>query len=107
MKSFCELIAEEILPGARALMAKELIGAYGLTQSQVALKLGLSQPAISQYKKELRGHRVRILKSYPELLEFISNLARRVAEGSLTPAQLNSEFCEICKELKSKGFEQI
>ena len=62
MKPFCEIIVQMILPGIRALVAKELMETHGLTQEQTADKLGVSQAAVSQYRRELRGSRIKLLQ---------------------------------------------
>jgi len=49
MKPFCEIIVAKILPAMRAIITKELMQTYGFNQTEVAQKLGITQPAISQY----------------------------------------------------------
>ena len=55
MKLYCEIVAKEILPSLRALVAKSLIEKYKLTQQDAAKRLGLTQGAISQYTRNIRG----------------------------------------------------
>lgn len=102
MKPLCEVTANQVLPFIRALVAKRLVEGYGLSQSKAAEKLGMSQPAISQYKRELRGSRTG-LKEYPKLLDMANSLARGVSDGSLNQEQATLEFCKICRYLKLEG----
>jgi uncharacterized protein len=56
MKLPCELMVEK-LPVLRALITYEIINTFGLTQEQAAKKLGITQPAVSQYIKGSRGRK--------------------------------------------------
>ncbi len=100
MGSLFEIIVQEILPTARALVAKKLIANYGLSQKQAASKLGLSQPAISQYKRDLRGSRVHIFKDNLQVMEKIDELAKRIASGELTQDRASLEICGLYKLIK-------
>ena len=57
----CEFFVNEILPGIRAVLAKNLMEKKKMSQKAVAEIIGTTQPAISQYCRELRGHRKRNL----------------------------------------------
>jgi predicted transcriptional regulator len=102
MKPPCEVTVSHILPFIRALVSRRLVEGYGLSQSLAAKKLGMSQPAISQYRRELRGSRAK-LKEYPKLLDMVNSIAKGVSDGSLSPEQTTLEFCKICKYLKLDG----
>jgi predicted transcriptional regulator len=102
MKPLCEVTASQVLPFIRALVAKRLVEGYGLSQSLAAKRLGTSQPAISQYKRELRGSRANLME-YPKLLEMVNTLAKGISDGSLNQEQATLEFCRICKYLKFEG----
>ena len=102
MKPLCEITASQVLPFIRALVAKRLVEGYGLSQSLAAKRLGMSQPAISQYKRELRGRRAG-LREYPKLLDMVNSIARGISDGSLNQEQATLEFCKICKYLKIEG----
>ena len=103
MKPVCEIIVQEILPSVRAMVALRLTKTYGLSQEQAAKKMATTQPAISQYKRELRGHKSRVFKQNPKLLEMVDDIAKKVASGELATYDITLEFCRICKYLRSKG----
>jgi len=71
----------------------------GFSQKQVADRLGLSQPAISQYKRDLRGKRTDIFSDYPKLLEDTSSIADKVAKGEISIEQATTEIFESCRGL--------
>jgi len=98
MKTVFEIVSQEVLPCMRALVAKKLIE-NGFSQKQVADRLGLSQPAISQYKRDLRGKSTGIFVNYPQLLEDSNSIAKRVASGEISMNQGTLEIFSTCKEL--------
>lgn len=102
MKPPCELIANEILPAARSLTARKLIEEYGLSQRKAADLMGLSQPAVSQYRRNRRGHRTGIFARNPEILKMVNDLVKKIASG--TPVEEQTvEFREICRAILRKG----
>lgn len=103
MKPVCEMIVQEILPSVRAMVAVKLIKTYSFSQEQAAKKMGTSQPAISQYKREIRGHKSRVFKNNPKLMEMVDSMAGRVATGELSSLDITLEFCRICRHIRSHG----
>lgn len=102
MKPLCEMMSLEVLPGVRAIIANLLISKYGLTQKQAAERMGTTQPAISQYRREHRG-RAKLLKRDPNFMDVINSITKRIASGELSPNQAGLEFCEVCKYMRSSG----
>ena len=103
MKPVCEVMVMEILPGVRAMVARKLVEDHGFSQKVAAERLGTTQPAISQYKRELRGHKVKVFRKSPRLLNMVDSLASRTASGELSHEQISIEFCGICKFMRSSG----
>lgn len=97
MKFFCEFMVKEMFPCIRAMITKELISNHGINQSQAAELLGITQPAVSQYMRQLRGRK--------ELLEndAIKRHVKEIAEGlyskSIDKKELERRFCGICDML--------
>ena len=103
MKPVCEVMVMEVLPGIRAMVARKLVEKHGLSQKAAAEKLGTTQPAISQYKREMRGSKIKSLESSPRLLEMIDSIASRTAGGKLSQDEISSEFCSVCRFMRSSG----
>ncbi len=103
MKPACEIIVQEILPAMRAMVAMQLTKQYGLSQEQAALRLGTTQPAISQYKRSMRGYKTAIFKKHPKILEMMNSLTKSAASGELSPDQVTLEFCRICLYIRKNG----
>jgi len=102
MKPFCELIVANVLPGIRALITKDLIQ-QGFNQNDISKKLGITQPAISQYKRELRGGRIKILEKNREVMGLIKKLSSEIAIGDVKPKQIHLKICEICLKVRKEG----
>lgn len=100
VKPLCEIIVLDVMPTVRALIAKELVEKHGLTQAAAAKKLGMTQPAISQYRRNLRGGKVEIMEKDNEIMGKINGLAGRIAKGELSHVDATTEFCGICRVIR-------
>lgn len=85
------------------MIAKELVEVHGLTQREAARRMGLTQPAISQYKKQLRGYRVAAIKKNPEVMTKIIDIASQLARGELDADAATLRLCEICEGARKSG----
>jgi|YelNatPaOPRAMG01_1025707.scaffolds.fasta_scaffold45540_2 predicted transcriptional regulator len=102
MKPFCEVIVASVLPSIRSLLAKELIVSYKLTQEEAAKLLGLTQPAISQYYRESRGTKVKILENSKKVMRMIRSLGNDIVTKKVDSRKIQQEFCKICKEVRKE-----
>ena len=93
----CEIAVKSILPAARSLIAKKLVDVYGFSQTVAAKRMGISQPAISQYRKNIRGLGIGDLKENAEFMDAINDITKKVAEGSLPASGMNDEMCRLCR----------
>ena len=55
-----EVEARAMIPALRALIARKLIEAHNLPQQKVANMLGVTQAAVSNYLREVRGAGISI-----------------------------------------------
>lgn len=99
MKTFCEIVVSDFLPAVRALVTKELINTYHMTQTDVAKKMGMTQPAISYYMRELRGTKVKVLQKNEKLMEFVRKVAADVAAGKESVVNMH----EVCENLRKEN----
>ena len=100
MKPYCEVIVTTILPAIRSIITKELLSSYHLTQKEAADLLGLTQPAVSQYFRESRGFKVKLLEKQTKIMKTIDDLTREIAAERLNAKEIQSRFCEICKAIR-------
>jgi predicted transcriptional regulator len=97
MRTKCERTVSDVFPVARALIARKLVEVYGLSQTAAAGKMGLTQPAVSQYVKEVRGKGAGGLAGDAEFSSAAEGIAKGLAEGSITPEALVGEMCAFCR----------
>jgi predicted transcriptional regulator len=103
MKPFCEIIVADLMPALRAVLTNELSKTYGLSQVQISKKLGITQPAISQYKREMRGQKTKLILSNKKVMRIVKQLAHDIAIKDVSPTELHTRFCEVCKGVREEG----
>ncbi|MDQ1280979.1 MAG: uncharacterized protein QG670_2242 [Thermoproteota archaeon] len=92
----CELAVKSIIPAFRALVAKELVESYQLKQENVAGLLGITQAAVSQYTRSVRGRALN-LDDIEEIGRIVKELAVALTMNTLTLKQINQRYCEVCR----------
>jgi len=102
MKPVCEVMVQQIFPSMRALISRELIYEYKLNQNEVASLLGVSQPAVSQYMRQLRGEKKKLLEN-EHISKEVKGLCKRINNHKISRVELMGEFCRLCKIITSKG----
>lgn len=108
MKPYCETVSKFLLPTLRALIAKDLMEKHKLTQQDTAVKLGVTQSAISQYRRALRGSNVKLIENDDEIVKEIESISKKIALNELNPLEALNDFCNICKKVrKSKALCSI
>lgn len=94
-----ELVAKLAIPSIRALIARRLMTVYGLTQKQVADKLGITQAAVSNYVNGKRGITFKV-EEYPELELGIESLSESLAKGDGDESTIMTRMTEICDYIR-------
>jgi uncharacterized protein len=102
MKPYCEIASQYLLPTLRALTAKTLMEKHGMTQQVAASKLGLTQSAISQYMRQLRGSNIKILEKDKVIMEEVEKFASNIASGNLSSIGILDDFCLICRAARRR-----
>jgi predicted transcriptional regulator len=96
MKSLCEEVSRDIIPAARALLVKDLVEKHGLSQVEIASRLGITQPAVSQYLRSLRGtNRTEVLLRSSDFMESLMRLSDDVAAGKLHGIKISEMYCKL------------
>lgn len=84
------------------MIAKKLIEEYGFTQQNAALKLGMTQSAISFYLGKKRGTIIKINEEMDRLAE---GVAKSIYEGKMTQDEFIMQLCNIC--MKYRGDDAV
>ena len=98
MKPPCEIVVWYVIPSIRSKLAKELLN-LGMKQKDISQLLDITQPAVSQYIRDKRGHEI---KFNPDVDEYIKNMAQDIAIGELEPIDLIPKICHVCKTIKTQ-----
>jgi predicted transcriptional regulator len=100
MKSSVEVITD-MMPSVRAEMAREMDSSYRLNQMEISNFLGVTQAAVSQYLRQLRGKNRNIFNQ--ETSSQIKLLCENIINGKIGKQQMDDEIYAICKyALKNK-----
>ncbi len=103
MKLPCEIAVKSVVPSIRALLAKELVEAHGMKQSEAARLLGITQTAVSKYTHNVRGKTIPIEKD-KEIRVLITRTATSLANGEMERMDILLEICTTCNLVRKKGF---
>ncbi len=95
-----DIIIKELVPAMRAYIAKKLVEAYGLSQKQAAQKLGTTQPAISQYKRGIRGYKASsVFLQNQQVVDNLNNLSKTIATTEVSDYHITLELFKACEPL--------
>lgn len=101
MRPFCEIMVQEVFPTVRALIAKELMNSFSYNQAEAALKMGVTQPAISQYRSALRGKKAKTFEGNILVRKSIRDAARELC-SSKNPFE-SEILCNVCRDIRKSG----
>lgn len=97
----CEIASKSVIPALRAMVARELIDQYGLKQEQVAVRLGVTQAAVSKYRHQVRGEAVE-LESAPEVKTISKDIASMLSKNP-EPIAVSQKLCQACTDIRALG----
>ncbi len=89
----CEVVVK-MIPSIRATVAAELIENYNMSQAEVASVLGVSQPAISQYLRSIRGKQPKAMRN-----KLVENEIKKLCQ-KMADRKGGFEVCGICKTMR-------
>lgn len=102
MKPYCETASQYVLPTMRALIAKRLMEKYKMTQQNAAIKMDLTQSAVSQYLRNLRGSKIKSIEKDENINNEIEIFVDRIASGDMDSLAALNSFCNICRLIRKK-----
>lgn len=102
MKLPCEIIARDILPVLRALIAVDLVKSHGFSQHQAAILLGITQPSVNYYLNAKRGKGEKLSEEM-SLKPFARQIAKQLARGKTSSVEIIRQICDNCMEIRAKN----
>jgi hypothetical protein len=97
MKSPCEFIVWHVLPSIRSALAEDL-SELGLSQREISKRLGMTEAAVSQYR---RGKRGKGIEFKGKVRQAIRKLAEDIAGEEDFDDQIY-RICRICAKIKAE-----
>lgn len=101
MKFELEVISEELLPAIRSLLAQELKDSYGLKQREIAKRMGLTQPAVSNYLNNSRANQeiLQKIRDDPQIQILLEDAAGKAAKNE----NYAEDVSQIIWNIRDKG----
>jgi len=97
----CEVASKSVIPALRAMVARELIDQYGMKQEQVALRLGITQAAVSKYQHQVRGEAIELERA-SEVKAISRDIASMLSENP-NPLAVSQKLCQACTDIRALG----
>ncbi len=98
MRPPCEIVVWYVIPSIRSELAKELLN-LGMKQKEISELLDITQPAVSQYISDKRGHGIKFTD---EIQESIREFAIDLKDGKLNQSGIISRICDLCRKIKTE-----
>ena len=98
----CEVAVKCVLPVVRAMVARELMASHGLRQVEAAKLLGVSQPAISLYYRNIRGKAID-LENDRDVERLVKQISESLVKGGSSHRDLIVMYCQVCRTIRAKG----
>ena len=98
-----EIESKTLIPALRAILAKKLAANHNIREDEISRMLGVTQAAVSNYIRGIRGNPELIEKLLAEeqIVKMIADITDRLAaEKDYTPATL-SKFIGLCNYIKT------
>jgi predicted transcriptional regulator len=101
MRFELEVVSEELLPAIRSLIAQELSESYGLKQAEIARKMELTQPAVSNYLNDSRADEEikKEISDDPQIQILIEDAAGKAAKDE----NYSEEVSQIIWNIRDRG----
>lgn len=101
MKYEVEVIVEDMLPAIRSIAATKLSVDYGYKQREIAEKLDITQPAVSQYLNNSRAKQKIVEKIEDDPQTEI--LLEEIVDKAVNDENYVSEMHQLINTIRDKG----
>lgn len=101
MKYEVEVIVEDLLPAIRSIAATKLSTDYGYKQREIAEKLDITQPAVSQYLNNSRAKQEIVDKIEEDPQAQI--ILEEIVDKAVNDENYSSEMYQLISTVRDKG----
>ena len=97
-----EIESKLLIPAIRAILSKEMVIEKGLKEEEVARMLGITQAAVSNYLRGVRGDNELISKlmSLSEIMSMIKEISNDLSTNRAYTAKTLSKFIGLCNYMR-------
>ena len=98
-----EIESKSLIPALRAILAKELAQKYNIREDEISQMLGVTQAAISNYIRGIRGDPKLIKKLLEEkqVVSMLTDITDNLSSDRAYPPSSLSKFIGLCNYIKS------
>ncbi|MEM1545019.1 MAG: hypothetical protein QXY40_02665 [Candidatus Methanomethylicia archaeon] len=98
----CEVAVKAVIPAIRSAIVKVMYNEFGFKQISIAESLNITQAAVSQYIRGVRGTAISI-DSIPEIHSEIINFINKVIMENISRDEQIIHYCKLCNTIRAKG----
>jgi predicted transcriptional regulator len=98
MSVLCEVVVKQIIPAVRVKTAKKLYSA-GLTQEEIAKKLGLTQAAISKYLSGNYTQEIKNLEKDKIVVKISDEIVKEINKKTFNKSSFEKIICKFCSKM--------
>ena len=103
MKPPCTIVASQVLPAVRVVVARALIETHELKPTLVASKMGLTPAAVTQYVSGVRGGRlVSVIQGSKKVGEVLDELVEELLKVHPDRHTVLAAVCELCRAVRKE-----
>lgn len=97
-----EIESKSLIPAIRAILSKRLIREYDLKEEAVAKLLGITQAAVSNYIRGIRGDisLVTKLENNPEVMKMINDISKDLSTNKAYLPSTMTKFIQLCNYMR-------
>ena len=99
MRVLCEVVVTDILPTLRSLLTQELVQSYKLSQTEIPKLLGITQPAVSQYRRGTRGLKAKKILQNKLIMNEIKKFSGEIVTKKISPIDVHVGICRLSEKL--------
>jgi len=98
----CEVAVKAVIPAIRSAIVKIMYNELGFKQMEIAESLNITQAAVSQYIRGVRGGALSI-DNIPEIHDEIIHFINKIIVENISRNKQIIQYCKLCNIIRSKG----